>query len=64
MVKGLEEGDFANGCGGEPLVLVVKANLLDGNNIVGEFVSSLVDYPVGALSDLVDALVALHLVSA
>jgi hypothetical protein len=40
---------------------VIEPYLLDCHDIVGEFVASLVDHSVSALSDLVDTLVTLHL---
>ena len=64
MRECLEERYFSDCSRGQSLVLVIESDLLDCHDIVGEFVAGLVDHPVSALTDLVDALVALHLVPA
>jgi hypothetical protein len=52
-----EQGDLANGGGGDALIFVVEADVLDGNNFVGKFVSCFVDDAVGTFPDLIDFMV-------
>ncbi len=64
MRKRLQQRDFPNRSRGQSFIFVIEPYLLDCHDIVGEFVASLVDHSVSALSDLVDTLVTLHLVPA
>ena len=64
MRECLQERYFSNRGGGQSFIFVIESNLLDCHDIVGEFIACLVDHPVSALADLVDALVTLHLVPA
>lgn len=61
MLKLLEEGDLSDGGGGDALIVVVKADALDGDDLVGVLVAGLVDDAVGALANLGHALVLLYL---
>ena len=45
-----EEGDLAEGGGGDSLVLDLEADALEGDDLVGGLVTGLVDDSVGALS--------------
>lgn len=61
MLKLLEERDLSDGGGGDALIVVVKADALDGDDLVGVLVAGLVDDAVGALANLGHALVLLYL---
>ena len=43
---------------GYALIFVIESDFLDGNNLIGHFVSGFIDNSIGALSYFVDALVA------
>jgi hypothetical protein len=53
----LEEGDLADGGGGDALVLLLEADLLERDRLVGVAVLALVHHPVRALPDLLHLLV-------
>jgi hypothetical protein len=53
----LEEGDLADGGGGDALVLLLEADLLERDGLVGVAVLGLVHHPVRALPDLLHLLV-------
>ena len=53
----LEERDLADGGGGDALVLLLEADLLERDGLVGGPVPGLVHHPVRALPDLLHLLV-------
>jgi len=53
----LEEGDLADGGGRDALVLLLEADLLERDRLVGVAVLALVHHPVRALPDLLRLLV-------
>jgi len=57
VVHLLEEGDLADGGGGDALVLLLEADLLERDRLVGVEVLALVNHPVRALPDLLHLLV-------
>jgi hypothetical protein len=59
VLERLEEGDFAEGTGGDALLLVVELDVLDCDGAV-VLVDCLVDPPEGALPDLADLPVRLN----
>jgi hypothetical protein len=59
VVHLLEEGDLADGGGGDALVLLLEADLLERDRLVGDPVQRLVHHPVRAFPDLL-LLLVLH----
>lgn len=57
----LEEGDLPNCGGGDTLILMVEADLLNGDYLFGDIVSGLVDHSVSTFPYFIDALVSLNL---
>ena len=57
MLELLEDGDLANRRARYSFVLVLQSNLLQGHDLVGLLLATLVHLAVGALADLLGALV-------
>lgn len=61
VVQFFKKGDFPD-CGGrDALILMVKADLLNGDYLFGDIVPGFVDDSVSAFSYFIDALVSLYL---
>ena len=60
MVHLLEERDLADGGGWDALILLLEADLLERDELVGGLVHRLVHHPVGALPNLLLLLVLQH----
>jgi hypothetical protein len=61
MGESLEQGNLSDRSRWQSFIFVVEPNLLYGYNVVGQFIASLIDYPIRALSDFIDALVTFDL---
>jgi hypothetical protein len=55
-----EDGDFSHGSGWDSLILVLKFDLFEGNDLFGISLSSLEDYTIGSLPNGFKFFVVVH----
>lgn len=61
VLNALQEGNFADSCGGDTVVLLLKSDLLECDKVTSDEVLALVDHTVGTFSEFLETLVTLKL---
>lgn len=61
MIQFFKQRNLSNCSGWYAFVLMVKSDLFDSHDFIGDFISCLKDNPISSFSYLVDALISLYL---